>query len=150
MIFNPNSTGNAPRIAEELAARSWPAIAGARSATRRRAGVGDRRNRTVTELTAAGGEGMVVKPAANLIHGRTGLVQPGLKVRGRDYLRLIYGPDYTQPANLEQLRSRALGSKRSLALREYAGERRPPARGPRNRRLWKACRGAVRGGAPSG
>jgi protein phosphatase len=73
-----------------------------------------------TELTAAGGEGMVVKPAANLVHGRTGLVQPGLKVRGRDYLRLIYGPDYTQPANLAQLHSRGLGHKRSLALREYA------------------------------
>lgn len=73
-----------------------------------------------TELTAAGGEGMVVKPAANLVHDRARLVQPGLKVRGRDYLRLIYGPDYTEPNNLEQLRSRGLGHKRSLALREYA------------------------------
>ena len=73
-----------------------------------------------TELTAAGGEGMVVKPVANLVRGRTGLVQPGLKVRGRDYLRLIYGPDYTEPRNFERLRSRRLGHKRSLALREYA------------------------------
>ncbi|HEX5294651.1 MAG TPA: polynucleotide kinase-phosphatase, partial [Streptosporangiaceae bacterium] len=72
------------------------------------------------ELTAAGGEGMVVKPAANLTRGSKGLVQPGLKVRGREYLRLIYGPDYTEPANLTRLRQRALSHKRSLALREYA------------------------------
>jgi protein phosphatase len=73
-----------------------------------------------TELTAAGGEGMVVKPAANLTVGRRGIVQPGLKVRGREYLRIIYGPDYTEPANLERLRERGLGHKRSLAQREYA------------------------------
>src|SRR4029077_6134819 len=72
------------------------------------------------QLTAAGGEGMVVKPAANLTRGPEGLVQPGLKVRGREYLRLIYGPDYTEPANLTRLRQRALSHKRSLALREYA------------------------------
>ncbi|HSR83432.1 MAG TPA: polynucleotide kinase-phosphatase [Streptosporangiaceae bacterium] len=73
-----------------------------------------------SDLTAAGGEGMVVKPAANLTRGRKGLVQPGLKVRGREYLRIIYGPDYTEPANLDRLRQRSLGHKRSLALREYA------------------------------
>ena len=72
------------------------------------------------ESTGAGGEGMVVKPAANLTRGRKGLVQPGLKVRGREYLRIIYGPDYTEPTNLERLRPRGLGHKRSLALREYA------------------------------
>jgi len=71
-------------------------------------------------LTAAGGEGMVVKPAANLTRGAKGLVQPGLKVRGREYLRIIYGPDYTEPQNLERLRQRSLGHKRSLATREYA------------------------------
>lgn len=72
------------------------------------------------ELTASGGEGMVVKPAANLVRGPRGPVQPGLKVRGREYLRIIYGPDYTEPANLTRLRSRGLGHKRSMALREYA------------------------------
>jgi len=71
-------------------------------------------------LTGAGGEGMVVKPLANLVAGRRRLAQPGVKVRGREYLRIIYGPDYTEPANLERLRSRNLGHKRSLALREYA------------------------------
>jgi polynucleotide kinase-phosphatase len=72
------------------------------------------------ELTAEGGEGMVVKPMANLVRGGRGLVQPGVKVRGREYLRLIYGPDYTDPAHLDRLRGRKLGVKRSLALREYA------------------------------
>lgn len=72
------------------------------------------------ELTAAGGEGMVVKPAQNLVRGRKGLAQPGVKVRGREYLRIIYGPDYTEPTNLSRLRARNLGHKRSLALREYA------------------------------
>ena len=72
------------------------------------------------ELTGAGGEGMVVKPAANLTRGRRGALQPGLKVRGREYLRLIYGPDYTEPQHLDRLRERSLGRKRGLALREYA------------------------------
>jgi protein phosphatase len=73
-----------------------------------------------TELTANGGEGMVVKPAANLSRGKRGLVQPGVKVRGKEYLRIIYGPDYTSPEHLRRLRNRNLGGKRSLALREYA------------------------------
>ncbi len=73
-----------------------------------------------TALTEAGGEGMVVKPAQNLVRGVKGVVQPGLKVRGREYLRIIYGPDYLEPANLERLRARGLGHKRSLAIREYA------------------------------
>ena len=73
-----------------------------------------------TELTGAGGEGMVVKPAANLVRGPHGPAQPGIKVRGPDYLRIIYGPDYALPDNLARLRDRNLGRKRSLALREYA------------------------------
>lgn len=52
------------------------------------------------QLTASGGEGMVVKPEQNLCRGRRGLVQPGLKVRGREYLRIVYGPDYPEPAVL--------------------------------------------------
>jgi protein phosphatase len=72
------------------------------------------------ELTGAGGEGMVVKPAANLSHGKGGLLQPGVKVRGREYLRIIYGPDYTTDENLTRLRTRGLSRKRGLAIREYA------------------------------
>ena len=61
---------------------------------------------------------MVVKPAGNLTIAARGLVQPGVKVRGREYLRIIYGPDYT--LEVTRLRGRNLGRKRSLALREYA------------------------------
>jgi polynucleotide kinase-phosphatase len=134
------------------------------------------------DLTAAGGEGMVVKPAANLTRGprrgsdssqprrgsgssqprrgsgssqprrgsgssqprrgsdsseQHGLVQPGLKVRGREYLRLIYGPDYTEPANLARLRERGLGHKRSLALREYALGLEALDRVARGEPLWR-------------
>ena len=89
------------------------------------------------ELTAAGGEGMVVKPAANLARGRRGLIQPGLKVRGREYLRIIYGPDYTEPGNLERLRQRGLGHKRSLALREYALGLEALDRVARGEPLWR-------------
>ncbi|MFJ9801055.1 polynucleotide kinase-phosphatase [Streptomyces wuyuanensis] len=73
------------------------------------------------EMTEAGGEGMVVKPLQALVRDAKGrLVQPGIKVRGREYLRIIYGPEYTRPDNLTRLRGRFLGHKRSLALREYA------------------------------
>lgn len=71
-------------------------------------------------MTADGGEGMVVKPLANLIRGPKGLVQPGIKVRGREYLRIIYGADYTEPGHLSRLRDRNVAHKRSMALREYA------------------------------
>ncbi len=66
-------------------------------------------------LVEAGAEGAVVKPSRPARR-----VQPGMKVRGPDYLRLIYGPHYLEPANLERLRQRDTGRKRSLALREYA------------------------------
>lgn len=71
-------------------------------------------------LTAQGGEGMVVKPLDFIVRGRKGLVQPAVKCRGREYLRIIYGPDYTAEENLTRLRNRGLGAKRSLALREFA------------------------------
>lgn len=89
------------------------------------------------DLTSAGGEGMVVKPLANLTRGKKGLAQPGLKVRGREYLRIIYGADYTTPATLAGLKNRSLGQKRSMALREYAlgleGARRAAAGEP----IWR-------------
>ncbi|HEY5834354.1 MAG TPA: polynucleotide kinase-phosphatase, partial [Streptomyces sp.] len=73
------------------------------------------------DLTEAGGEGMVVKPLGALVRTESGrLVQPGIKCRGREYLRIIYGPEYTRPEHLARLRHRSLGHKRSLALREYA------------------------------
>ena len=63
---------------------------------------------------------MVVKPLDFIARSDRGLVQPAVKVRGPEYLRIIYGPEYTLPSNLERLRSRGLGHKRSLALREFA------------------------------
>jgi protein phosphatase len=71
-------------------------------------------------LTENGGEGMVVKPRDFVARGTKGLLQPGLKVRGREYLRIIYGPEYDAPENLTRLRQRGLGGKRNLALREFA------------------------------
>jgi len=70
-------------------------------------------------MTDAGGEGMVVKPMSFIAHGRRGLVQPGIKCRGREYLRIIYGPEYADPSQIDRLRSRSLGRKRSLAVREF-------------------------------
>jgi PNKP adenylyltransferase domain, ligase domain len=89
------------------------------------------------DLTGDGGEGMVVKPHANLTMGRRAPVQPGLKVRGREYLRIIYGPDYTEPDNLVRLRKRNLGHKRSLALREYALGLESLERVARGEPLWR-------------
>ena len=71
------------------------------------------------ELTGAGGEGMVVKPLDFVARGNGGLLQPALKCRGREYLRIIYGPEYDLPQNLDRLRQRGLSVKRSLALREF-------------------------------
>jgi protein phosphatase len=72
------------------------------------------------ERTSRGSEGMVVKPRAFIAHGEKGIVQPALKVRGREYLRIIYGPEYDAPEHLSRLKSRGLGAKRALALREFS------------------------------
>ena len=73
-----------------------------------------------TALTESGGEGAVVKPLSFVATGSRGLLQPAVKCRGREYLRIIYGPEYTLPEHLESLRERGLSGKRSLALREFA------------------------------
>jgi protein phosphatase len=78
------------------------------------------------ELTASGGEGMVVKPldfitTAVVKNGRgPELIQPAVKCRGREYLRIIYGPEYTLENNLTRLKQRSLSRKRNLALNEFA------------------------------
>ena len=69
--------------------------------------------------TSDGGEGLVFKPSAFTLRGDKGLIQPAMKVRGRDYLRIIYGPDYDLPENIKRLRQRGLGRKFSLAEREF-------------------------------
>jgi protein phosphatase len=71
-------------------------------------------------LTGKGGEGMVVKPFQYIHTNKKGLVQPAIKIRGQEYLRIIYGPEYTTPENIDRLKARKLFAKRSLALREFA------------------------------
>jgi protein phosphatase len=71
-------------------------------------------------LTERGGEGIVVKPSAIVARGPKVWFNRAIKCRGREYLRIIYGPEYTQPEHLARLRKRGLAAKRSLALREFA------------------------------
>jgi protein phosphatase len=71
-------------------------------------------------LTGSGGEGMVVKPLDFIARHGAELLQPAVKCRGREYLRIIYGPEYAAPERLERLRSRSLAKKRRLALAEFA------------------------------
>jgi protein phosphatase len=80
----------------------------------------ERGTRWWEDMTARGGEGMVVKPIDFVVRGQRGLAQPAVKCRGSEYLRIIYGPEYTLPQHLERLSKRGLGAKRSLALREFA------------------------------
>ena len=72
------------------------------------------------QMTSTGGEGMVVKPLDFVVRGKRGLLQPAVKCRGSEYLRIIYGPEYLAPEHMDRLRRRGLKHKRSLALREFA------------------------------
>ncbi len=72
------------------------------------------------ELTGSGGEGMVVKPYDFISKGSDGLIQPAVKCRGSEYLRIIYGPEYDMPEHLARLKNRGLSKKQSLAMREFA------------------------------
>ncbi|MGW9347376.1 polynucleotide kinase-phosphatase [Nocardiopsis flavescens] len=90
------------------------------------------------EMVDAGGEGMVVKPLHGArATGAKGLTQPGLKVRGPEYLRIIYGPDYTDPGRLEALRDRRPGAKLGLAMREHKLGLEALARHARGEPLWR-------------
>lgn len=71
-------------------------------------------------MTDRGEEGMVIKPYDFISRGPKGVIQPALKCRGKEYLRIIYGPEYSTEKNLERLKARGLSTKRSLALREFA------------------------------
>lgn len=73
------------------------------------------------ELTGKGGEGMVVKPYQFTAYAKNGaLLQPAVKCRGKEFLRIIYGPEYCEPDNLIRLKKRGLQKKRTLALQEFA------------------------------
>jgi protein phosphatase len=71
------------------------------------------------DLTDAGGEGTVIKPLEFCARDKRGLIQPALKVRGREYLRIVYGPEYTLSENITRLRERSVASKRKLAAAEF-------------------------------
>ena len=71
-------------------------------------------------LTGSGGEGMVVKPETFVARRQSEVLQPAVKCRGPEYLRIIYGPEYLMPEHLTRLKKRSLNRKRSLALREFA------------------------------
>ncbi|SDZ56251.1 polynucleotide kinase-phosphatase [Evansella caseinilytica] len=72
------------------------------------------------EITAEGHEGIVIKPEAFIAKEKNKLLQPAIKVRGRNYLRIIYGMDYLEPENLRRLKKRNTGKKQRLALKEFA------------------------------
>ena len=48
------------------------------------------------------------------------LLQPAVKCRGREYLRIIYGAEYLEPDHLKRLKKRSLNRKRTLALKEFS------------------------------
>ena len=72
------------------------------------------------ELTGSGGEGMVVKPDTFIAVQNGALLQPAVKCRGREYLRIIYGAEYLEPDHLKRLKKRSLSRKRTLALKEFS------------------------------
>ncbi|MDR0916301.1 MAG: polynucleotide kinase-phosphatase [Oscillospiraceae bacterium] len=71
-------------------------------------------------LTADGGEGMVVKPYDFTVFKGSTMLQPAVKCRGREYLRIIYGAEYTTAEHMVRLKKRSLNRKRNLALDEFA------------------------------
>jgi hypothetical protein len=71
-------------------------------------------------LTGNGGEGMVVKPETYTAKQGYKLLQPAVKCRGREYLRIIYGAEYLEPDHLARLKTRSLNRKRTLALKEFS------------------------------
>ena len=71
-------------------------------------------------LTESGGEGMVVKPETYTARQGFKLLQPAVKCRGREYLRIIYGAEYLEPDHLKRLKIRSLNRKRALALKEFS------------------------------
>lgn len=72
------------------------------------------------KLTGSGGEGMVVKPETFIAKQNGKLLQPAVKCRGSEYLRIIYGAEYLEPEHLRRLKKRFLKRKRTLALKEFS------------------------------
>ena len=71
------------------------------------------------DATSHGYEGMVVKPSTYTAYNEHGqVIQPAIKCRGKEYLRIIYGPEYT--SDIQRLKKRSLSAKRGLAINEFA------------------------------
>ena len=62
----------------------------------------------------------IVKPETYIAKKDGRLLQPAVKCRGREYLRIIYGAEYLEPEHLQRLKKRSLSRKRALALREFS------------------------------
>ena len=71
------------------------------------------------KLTENGGEGMVIKPMDYISYKDSQLIQPAIKSRGKEYLRIIYSPEYDSENNIKKLKKRNLRRKQSLAIREF-------------------------------
>ncbi len=63
---------------------------------------------------------MLVKTIESIVTGKRGLGRPGVKCRGPECLRIIYGSDYPALSDLERLGERGPGKDRFPARREFA------------------------------
>lgn len=71
------------------------------------------------EMTDIGHEGIIIKPLHYETYYKGKLLQPAIKVRGREYLRIIYGMDYTNETTMKKLKHRNPSRKMRNALLEF-------------------------------
>jgi len=83
---------------------------------------------------------MVDKPNEYLRYGKKGLAQPAPKCRGKEYLRIIYGPNYDTPENLFRLRNRQVGRKPLVVIRDLPLGIEVPERFVRQKRIQQQVR----------
>ena len=104
------------------------------------------------DLSAVGGEGIVVKPSAPAFSGVRGPVQPALKVRSESWLARVYGSAASDEGGLERLRTRSLATKRARALSQFALGVEALERfvAGRDRTSVDACLDAILGWTPGG
>lgn len=71
------------------------------------------------ELSEAGAPGIIVKPVTLELFVNHEYLQPAMKVRGREALRMVYGPFYTEHDLLAHHRTRSLKERRELVIRHF-------------------------------
>ena len=71
------------------------------------------------KICAGGSEGMVAKPLDFIARGAGHILQPAIKCRSKEYLRLVYGAEYSFENNIVRLKDRNVKKKRSLAVKEF-------------------------------